>query len=83
MRTMLTGSVRVMALAALATGPVASLALAPIKVTNLWANRMIGDQLLPEEKRYTFRMFKPYKKDSPLLDSGLLGPVRLDRVTPQ
>ena len=26
---------------------------------------MIGDQLLPEDKRYTFSMFKPYKKDSP------------------
>jgi (4-O-methyl)-D-glucuronate---lignin esterase len=48
-----------------------------IKVTNLWANRMIGDQGLPEEKRYTFSMFKPYKKDSPLLESGLLGPVKL------
>ena len=51
-----------------------------IKVTNLWANRMIGDQLLPEDKRYTFSMFKPYKKDSPLLESGLLGPVTLSSV---
>jgi hypothetical protein len=52
-----------------------------IKITNLWANRMIGDQLLPEEKRYTFSTFKPYRKDSPLLGSGLLGPVTLTRVT--
>ena len=51
-----------------------------IKLTNLWANRMIGDQLLPEDKRYTFSMFKPYKKDSPLLESGLLGPVTLSSV---
>jgi hypothetical protein len=42
---------------------------------------MIGDQLLPEEKRYTFSTFKPYRKDSPLLGSGLLGPVTLTRVT--
>jgi hypothetical protein len=54
-----------------------------VKVTNLWANRMIGDQLLPEDKRYTFSMFKPYKKDSPLLESGLLGPVKLSVVTPR
>jgi hypothetical protein len=52
-----------------------------VKVTNLWANRMIGDQLLPEDRRYTFSMFKPYKKESPLLESGLLGPVRLSVVT--
>lgn len=51
-----------------------------IKLTNLWANRMIGDQFLPEDKRYTFSMFKPYKKDSPLLESGLLGPVTLSSV---
>ena len=52
-----------------------------IKLTNLWANRMIGDQLLPEDKRYSFSMFKPYKKDSPLLESGLLGPITLSAVT--
>jgi hypothetical protein len=52
-----------------------------IKLTNLWANRMIGDQFLPEDKRYTFSMFKPYKQDSPLLESGLLGPVTLMAVT--
>jgi len=28
-------------------------------------------------------MFKPYKKDSPLLESGLLGPVKLSVVTPR
>ena len=42
---------------------------------------MIGDSSLPEDKRYTFSMFKPYKKDSPLLESGLLGPVTLSTVT--
>ncbi len=52
-----------------------------IKVTNLWQNRMIGDLSLPEDKRYTFATLKPYKKDSPLLASGLLGPVTLSAVT--
>ncbi len=28
-------------------------------------------------KRYTFSTFSPYKKDSPLLESGLLGPVTI------
>ena len=48
-----------------------------IQVTNLWPNRMIGDQSLPEEKRYTWSTWNPYTKDSPLLESGLLGPVTL------
>jgi hypothetical protein len=52
-----------------------------IKVTNLWQNRMIGDLALPEDKRYTFATLKPYKKDSPLLESGLLGPITLLAVT--
>ena len=52
-----------------------------VKVTNLWANRMIGDQQPAAEKQYTFSLFKPYTKDSPLLESGLLGPVTLSTVT--
>jgi hypothetical protein len=60
-----------------------------IKVTNLWANRMIGDQELPKEKRYTWSTFDPYRKDLPiaqtyhlgLLESGLLGPVKVSAVT--
>jgi len=48
-----------------------------ISVVNLWPNRMIGDQLLPPDKRYTWSTWNPFKKDSPLLESGLLGPVRL------
>jgi hypothetical protein len=45
-----------------------------IKVTNLWPNRLIGDEQLGA-KRYTFLLIRPYQKDSPLLESGLLGPV--------
>jgi len=84
-----------------------------IKVTNLWPNRLIGDEQFPEENEYaapasqtklaiggaggikklpnwyakgldkptggrtTFSTWKHYEKNSPLLESGLLGPVRV------
>ncbi|MEJ6979717.1 glycosyl hydrolase [Pedobacter sp. P351] len=72
-----------------------------IKVTNLWQNRLIGDEHLPVEHEYSehrfikklpdwyvnnqpkpgerigFAVWKNFDKDSPLLESGLLGPLRL------
>ncbi|HEX9047845.1 MAG TPA: glycosyl hydrolase, partial [Verrucomicrobiae bacterium] len=48
-----------------------------IRITNLWPNRMIGDQKLPEAQRITWASVQPYRADSPLLPSGLLGPVRI------
>jgi hypothetical protein len=48
-----------------------------IDVINLWPNRLIGDAGLPPEKRLTKTNVTKFKKDSPLLPSGLLGPVRL------
>jgi hypothetical protein len=75
-----------------------------VKVTNLWPNRLIGDEQLPEEGewngdsirkwpewltqgkprpesgRYTFTTWRFYHKDSPLLESGLLGPVTVRSV---
>ena len=51
-----------------------------IEVTNLWVNRLIGDEQPWSMKKYTFTDFRPYKADSPLLPSGLLGPVRLYSV---
>ena len=54
-----------------------------IEVTNLWVNRLIGDQQPYAVKKYTFTDFAPYKADSPLLPSGLLGPVRVDAVSQQ
>lgn len=90
-----------------------------IKVTNLWPNRMIGDELQPDDAewgepyqypyapgkpiigrmlarvpqwlsegkprpskdRHTFVSFKFFTKDSPLLPSGLLGPVTLESIS--
>jgi len=67
-----------------------------IEVANLWANRLIGDEKLPDDGihnnqwpewlskglprtsgRYTFATFKHYSAGSPLLPSGLLGPVTI------
>jgi hypothetical protein len=47
-----------------------------VKVTNAWVNRLIGDQQ-PGATKYTFTVIHPYKANSPLLPSGLLGPVQL------
>lgn len=72
-----------------------------LKVTNLYPNRMIGDEHLPEKYKYDkygrlckfpdwylkgenierervlFSPWKHYHKEEPLLEAGLLGPVRL------
>jgi hypothetical protein len=54
-----------------------------IEVANTWSNRLVGDANSPKDRRYcqtnmthslTWQM--PWK-DTPLLESGLLGPVRL------
>lgn len=70
-----------------------------IEVVNLWPNRLIGDERLPDDgiqsdglwpewlikgmprksKRFTFTTHKFYTKDSPLLKSGLIGPVTLQQ----
>ena len=72
-----------------------------VKVVNLWINRQIGDEQLPEDSernpngtlqswpqwvassqpspsgRYSFTSWRLWKKDSPLQESGLLGPVTI------
>lgn len=75
-----------------------------VRVTNLWPNRLIGDEQLsadvewrgralarwpewlvegkprPKTGRYTFTTWRFYTKDSPLLESGLIGPVTVRSV---
>jgi len=46
-------------------------------VVNLWPNRLFGDAKLPPENRFTVTNATAFTKDSPLLPSGLLGPVRI------
>ncbi|MCC6728771.1 MAG: hypothetical protein IT208_05470 [Chthonomonadales bacterium] len=77
-----------------------------VRVTNLWPNRLIGDEQLPPEvqwngpaiarwpdwlvegkprpktDRITFTTWRFYTKDSPLLESGLIGPVTLYSALP-
>ena len=48
-----------------------------IEVVNFWPNRIIGDQFLSPEKRLTRTNIRKLTKDTPLMDSGLLGPVRV------
>jgi hypothetical protein len=48
-----------------------------IEVVNLWPNRLIGDQQLPPEKRFTKTNVAKFTANSPLMPSGLLGPVIL------
>jgi hypothetical protein len=48
-----------------------------VEVVNFWPNRIIGDQSLAPEKRFTRTNIRKLTKNTPLMDSGLIGPVRL------
>jgi hypothetical protein len=48
-----------------------------IKVTNLWVNRLIGDQQPGIDKKYTYTTMPFYRANSPLQPSGLHGPVKI------
>ena len=48
-----------------------------IEVVNFWPNRIIGDASLPVEKRFTQTNVQRLNKDTPLMESGLLGPVQV------
>ncbi|HEY0746419.1 MAG TPA: glycosyl hydrolase [Steroidobacteraceae bacterium] len=47
-----------------------------IRVDNLWVNRLVGDQQ-PGANAVAFAPQSPYTANSPLMQSGLLGPVRI------
>ncbi len=51
-----------------------------LEVTNLWPNRLIGDAQPGVTKTYTQTNIRKYKADSPLLPSGLIGPVTLETI---
>jgi len=50
-----------------------------VKVTNVWKNRLIKDAALPEDSRITWCFYPFYHNDAAatLMESGLLGPVRV------
>jgi hypothetical protein len=50
-----------------------------VKVINLWVNRLIGDQQEGVTTKYTYTAQQFYRADSPLLPSGLIGPVYVVR----
>jgi hypothetical protein len=50
-----------------------------IEVTNLWPNRLIGDKQ-PGAVKVAFASIDAYAASTPLLPSGLLGPVELFRL---
>jgi hypothetical protein len=51
-----------------------------IKVANLWRNRLIKDNMLPENERYTWTVINDIKKDEKPHPSGLLGPVTVEYI---
>jgi len=54
-----------------------------VQVINSWVNRIIGDQQPDATTQYTFSTWKSYKADSPLLSSGLIGPVAIQKESSQ
>jgi hypothetical protein len=48
-----------------------------IEVVNFWPNRIIGDASIPVDKRLTRTNIRKLNAETPLMESGLLGPVRL------
>jgi hypothetical protein len=51
-----------------------------IEVVNFWPNRVIGDSALPEAQRLTKTNILELTAKTPLVESGLLGPVTLGTI---
>ena len=51
-----------------------------VKVINLWPNRIIGDLQPDAVRKWTYTASNWYTADSPLLPSGLLGPVTVSSI---
>ncbi|WP_029906779.1 glycosyl hydrolase [Prevotella sp. 10(H)] len=51
-----------------------------IELVTTWANRLIGDLNLPEDLRKTWIPAQPWKAESQLFKSGLLGPVVVESI---
>jgi hypothetical protein len=51
-----------------------------LDVTNLWPNRIIGDAQPSNTHAYTSTNIRKYTANSPLLPSGLIGPVTIETI---
>ena len=51
-----------------------------VRVTNCWANRLIGDAQPDVKNPVTYTAVKFYDADSPIWPSGLVGPVKLETI---
>jgi hypothetical protein len=52
-----------------------------VEVANTWHNRLVGDSARPPAGRITRTNIRnPFRPDTPLLESGLIGPVRLGPI---
>jgi hypothetical protein len=51
-----------------------------IEVVNTWNNRLVKDESLKEGERKTWLTYNPFKPDTPLRKSGLIGPVVIEMV---
>lgn len=51
-----------------------------INVTNNWVNRLVGDAQPDVKQKTTFTTMPFYRKDSPLVPSGLIGDVKVLQV---
>jgi len=51
-----------------------------LDVTNLWPNRIIGDAQPSNPHAYTSTNIRKYTSNSPLLPSGLIGPVEIETI---